>query len=385
MDDCAPRLWERLLWREGGARRVTVGSTMAAVGGASYACFRHMPPTFVMRASAACALISCPFFALRETVAAGLAVDGPVASAIAGGVAGYVGALAFSSATWKAVSHGAMIVGMGAGLADVITSGLDFRVKSLLLSRQNDDRLKPHSVANGHSIVTKVHKGNGGGNGTKVVSSVDGVGKGGEAGSETGCTNSCESLDNTSEEGNKASMSSHSNASHKSQKSSAGGTTMPDHSEVGDTVERADSHAVSSLGHVPPSAKSNGRNHLNHHLNHHHHHHHHRDQSSHGDLPVWLPSSHGAEKEEYEYLLQSQKATAAALQQEQDRIARLLATIERLKAGRHDDSQLAERRSPLIDSSQTTIITADEASCRHPSATSTSSTTTTTTTATKVP
>lgn len=125
------------LWREGALHRVLTGAAVGFIGGVSYASFRSLPPSVAIRAGTACGLFAAPFFALREVVAAGAGVDGPVASAVAGGFAGYFGALFVSGPHWKAVSHGAMVVGVTCGFADVVLSGLDWRRKVYLVNRHD--------------------------------------------------------------------------------------------------------------------------------------------------------------------------------------------------------------------------------------------------------
>lgn len=257
------RIPTRPMWREGGLRRVGLCASLAATSGAAYASFRQLPPPLVLRATASCFLLSAPLFALREVVAAGLCVDGPVASAIVGGFAGYVGALAFTSGTWKAVSHGAMVVGVGAGLFDTMLTSMDYKRKALLLRWQ-------------------------------------------DAAMESVAKNA--NLDRS--------------------------TTRSDATQ--DARGEDDAHAVtnrvSSVESSTTSSTSNG--------------------VSSGDWPVWLPVVKQSEDEEYLNLVQSHKATAAALEQEQARIARLLETIEKLKAGHDTDGDVntgnrtAEPRRP---------------------------------------
>lgn len=125
------------LWREGGSARVAAGAAVGAAGGMLYATARAVPAPGVVRAGLACGVLAAPFFALREVVAAGVGVDGPVASAIAGGFAGYFGALVVSGPQWQAVSHGAMVVGIGCGVVDIVVSGLDWRRKVYLVDRHD--------------------------------------------------------------------------------------------------------------------------------------------------------------------------------------------------------------------------------------------------------
>lgn len=124
-------------WREGSLRRVALGGLSGFAGGALYATSRALPTASVFRGGLACSFFAAPFFALREAVAAGLHVDGPVASTVAGGLAGYVGALLVSGPHWRTVSHSAMAVGMSCGLVDVVVSILDWQRKAFLVNRHD--------------------------------------------------------------------------------------------------------------------------------------------------------------------------------------------------------------------------------------------------------
>eukprot|EP00178_Gracilaria_changii_P004560 TRINITY_DN173_c0_g1_i15.p9 TRINITY_DN173_c0_g1~~TRINITY_DN173_c0_g1_i15.p9 ORF type:complete len:254 (+),score=73.58 TRINITY_DN173_c0_g1_i15:137-898(+) len=126
------------LWRDGGLRRVLVGSATAFAGGASYAYYTRLPPASSVRAGVACAMLAAPLFAVREVVAASMAVDGPVASAITGGVAGYFGALFTVGPCWHSVSRSAMLMGVGCGFVDVVLSALDWKRKLYLLRRHDE-------------------------------------------------------------------------------------------------------------------------------------------------------------------------------------------------------------------------------------------------------
>ncbi|CAN8069543.1 unnamed protein product [Agarophyton chilense] len=122
------------LWREGGLQRVFAGAACGFVGGASYAYFTRLPP---VRAGVACAMLATPFFTVREVVAASMAVDGPVASAMTGGVAGYFGALVTLGPCWKSISRSAMLMGVGCGFVDILLSGLDWKRKLYLVNRHD--------------------------------------------------------------------------------------------------------------------------------------------------------------------------------------------------------------------------------------------------------
>lgn len=104
-----------------------------------FAVFKSLPPPHVVRAGVACSAFAAPFFALREVVAASMKVDGPVASAITGGFAGYFGALIVTGPNWNAVTHTAMAAGLGAGLVDAVVGGVEWKRKMWLVNRA--DRL----------------------------------------------------------------------------------------------------------------------------------------------------------------------------------------------------------------------------------------------------
>lgn len=249
------RISTRPMWREGGLRRVGLAASVVATTGAAYASFRQLPPPLVVRATASCFLLSAPLFALREVIAASLAVEGPVASVIVGGFAGYVGALAFTSGSWRAVGNGAMAVGLGAGLMDTLLTNIDYRRKALLLRWQD--------AALGTSTKTNI-----------------------------GSTD--RSVANLPDKNNQNQL-------------------KVDGGEDGHGI----TNQVSNIESSKLSSPSNG--------------------ASSGDWPVWLPVVKQSEDEEYLNLIQSHKATAAALEQEQARIAQLLETIEKLKSGHTTD------------------------------------------------
>lgn len=251
------RISTRPMWREGGLRRVGLAASVVATSGAAYASFRQLPPPLVIRATASCFLLSAPLFALREVVAASFSVEGPVASAIVGGFAGYVGALAFTSGTWRAVSHGAMAVGLGAGLMDTLLTSIDYRRKALLLRWQD-------------AALERTTKSNNGNSGRTVAALTD--------------------------------------KNNQNQLKADGGE---DGHGLTNQVSGTESSTI--------SLSSNG--------------------ASSGDWPVWLPVVKQSEDEEYLNLIQSHKATAAALEQEQARIAQLLETIEKLKSGHTTDAE----------------------------------------------
>lgn len=257
----------RRVWREGATRRVSVGAVFAAAGGAAIASMRHLPPTHILRTSASCALLFTPFSSLREVVAGGFSVDGPVASAMAGGVAGYVGALAFTNASWKAVSHGAMVIGVSAGLFDVFATTVDFRWKAHLISRRD--------AAAKENIAIKPDR------------------------------NGDVDLDVNMD-----------------MKMPVAEVVVPDApiatTQVVQLREDANIRGKSiGAGNDVNGAKNETRMS--------------GAVDDKGDLPVWMPGGQIISRDDYERLLMSQKATVAALQEEQDHIAQLLATIEDMK------------------------------------------------------
>lgn len=369
-DVSTPAFTHRRIWRDGATRRVGLGAALAAAGGAALAAARHLPAPHVARTSASCAVIACPFFALREAVAGGLAVDGPVASAIVGGLFGYVGALAFSSsaASWKAVSHGAMVVGVGAGLVDVVASTVDFQWKAFLLARRDAALLEKHhhhhhhirhhalshvdldqheqhhhqkgmmdqqsvnaqievirhgnhaddfnvSVVNVPEIVTSSHHST-----TTTIHNNN---------SSSSTSTTCQTsptdvqLVTTTDLDVASAPENMSTTSSSTPSSSTTTTKNPDADHV-TTTKDGDIGVNVNTQHSSTTHSSNNRQ---------------RPETQ--DLPMWMPAGSVAlrDRDEYERLLQSRKATAAALQHEQDRIARLLATIERLKADEGNTEQ----------------------------------------------
>lgn len=254
----------RIIWPQGALQRVAMAATIAAALAAIFASFRHLPPHLILRTAASCFLVMAPLFALREVVTALLSVDAPVASAIVGGFAGYLGALALTSGSWKAVSHGAMVVGVCAGVLDVLLTTLDIHTKALFL------RWNKH-----FNIIETV-----------PVPTVN------ACPSQADCRRP---IDRTK-------------ASHSDSRATP---LHPDHVESKHRTET----------------------------------------SPHGDWPVWLSDVHRPSDDEYEHLVRSHRATTAALQQEQARIARLLATIEKLKAGQSQAS------SPVPSSPRSAEVT----------------------------
>lgn len=255
------QLTNRPVWRDGGLRRVGIAATLVAATGAAYASFRQFPPPLVLRATASCFILSAPLFTLREVVAASFRVDGPVASTIVGGFAGCVGALAVTSASWKAVSHGAMVVGVGAGLFDAALTNVDLRRKAILL-RWHDAQLKQQTCQHDHDTLDPIPR------------------------------------------------------------------------QLKDTPSPRDSR-------LQPNISPLGE-HNSHSL--------HGDPATSRDWPVWLPDvkrSSGTNVEtEYRNLVESHRATTEALQEEQARIARLLATIEKLKSTHSlDDASVSSSSS----------------------------------------
>lgn len=270
----------------------------------------------VLRTSASCALLSCPLFALREVVAGGLSVDGPVASVIAGGFAGYVGALAFSTGTWHAVGHGAMVAGMSAGLVDLVVSSVDYQWRSFILAKQH-----PHADPAAQALRLKEAE---------------------------------EQRDMQMDMDMEMEMDVDIDL-----KVPVAQVVVPDDDPVvADIIKEQDvvtAKATATVNQAPQQvqvaaaddtvsissiAKSNISNAPTTRI----------DRLA--DLPVWMPSGGMKGKNEYENLLQSQKVTAAALRQEQDRIATLLATIEQLKTnGSPSSSNTTDSNCTTLDSS----------------------------------
>ncbi|CDF40213.1 unnamed protein product [Chondrus crispus] len=124
-------------WREGGLRRVSLGGLTGFAGGALYATARALPPAYALRGGLVCGVFTAPFFAFREVLTARLHMDGPMASTIAGGIAGYVGSLFIAGPHWKTVSHSAMAVGIGCGFADIVVSRLDWQRKVYIVNRHD--------------------------------------------------------------------------------------------------------------------------------------------------------------------------------------------------------------------------------------------------------
>lgn len=136
MDDSpqphVPRLW----WREGSFRRVLLGSATGMLGGSIYAMSRSLPPSSILRGGMTCGIIAAPFFTMREMILSSMHVDGPVASAVAGGFIGYFGALALSGPNIKMLSSSTMVMGVSCGLVDVIISGMDWQRKVYFVQRK---------------------------------------------------------------------------------------------------------------------------------------------------------------------------------------------------------------------------------------------------------
>lgn len=114
-----------------------MGMGGGSIAGVAYATARSLPASYTMRAGIYCGALAAPFFAMREVVAASMSVDGPVASAITGGFAGYFGALFWAGPHWKTLSHSAMVMGVGCGFLDIVMSGLDWKRKVFLVNRHD--------------------------------------------------------------------------------------------------------------------------------------------------------------------------------------------------------------------------------------------------------
>lgn len=347
-DDVSTPPFARRIWRDGATRRVGVGAALAAAGGAALAAARHLPAPYVARTSASCAVIACPFFALREAVVGGLAVDGPVASAIVGGFFGYVGALAYSPAavSWKAVSHGAMVVGVGAGLVDVVASTVDFQWKAFLLARRDAAVLEKHRHHHHHHPLSHVDLDQHDQKQTQPTPQIEVI-RHNHTDDFNVSVNVPEIV--TSPHHSTTNNNSSSSTCQTSPADVQLVTTDLEVANAAETLPTASSSNPSTTTSTSPDAAAMdhmirdggvsssevGVNVNAQHSAHKVQQHSNRQRRETQDLPIWMPAGFVAlrDRDEYERLLQSRKATAAALQHEQDRIARLLATIERLKAG----------------------------------------------------
>lgn len=156
-----------VLWNARSSRRVSQGILTGFAVGSAYATMRALPPSSILRAGISCGALAAPFFALREIVAVNAGVDGPVASAITGGVAGYVGALFVAGPHWKTVTHSALAVGMGCGVIDFVVSGLNAKRKSLIVDRQD-------AAAEASTAQATVNGNRAGGDGVADEKRVDG-------------------------------------------------------------------------------------------------------------------------------------------------------------------------------------------------------------------
>lgn len=355
-DDVSTPPFARRIWRDGATRRVGLGAALAAAGGAALAAARHLPAPHVARTSASCAVIACPFFALREAVAGGLAVDGPVASAIVGGFFGYVGALAYSSAatSWKAVSHGAMVVGVGAGLVDVVASTVDFQWKAFLLARRDAALLEKHRHHHHHPL-SHVGLDQHDQEQAQPTPQIEVIRHNNHTDDFNVSVNVPEIVTSPHH-----STTINNSSSSTSQTSPTDVQLVTTDLEVANTAEKlptassnpsttaSTSPDAAAMDHMTKDGGASGSD-VGVNINAQHsalkvQQHSNRQRRETQDLPMWMPAGSVAlrDRDEYERLLQSRKATAAALQHEQDRIARLLAIIERLKADEGD----AEPRLP---------------------------------------
>lgn len=143
-----PRLW----WREGSFRRVLLGSATGMLGGSIYAMARSLPPTSVLRGGMTCGIIAAPFFTVREMILSKMHVDGPVASAVAGGFIGYFGALALSGPNLKVISSSTMVMGVSCGLVDVIISSMDWQRKVYFVQRRERQERNDYERENVHNL-----------------------------------------------------------------------------------------------------------------------------------------------------------------------------------------------------------------------------------------
>lgn len=291
--DLAPA--SRMTWRDGGARRVTLASAAVGVMSAAYASVRQLPPPVVLRASASAAALAAPLFAIREVVASSFAVQGPVASALVGGMAGYVGALAVSAASWRAASHSALVVGVGAGLVDALASNLDYRRKRFLVRRHDA------AVASASMTSTSTYSSSS----SEMPSLM------------TDCTSS-------------NSMRRATTTRSALDATEASRLLAADAKRVHDGESNSLSSSVtpaSSTVSSPTAGPADATN-----------------------WSLWLPALNQMDGE-YHDLIKRREATVVLLREEQERIARLLEAIDRLKQRRPPSSSATPRTPPPIATS----------------------------------
>lgn len=120
------------------AERVARGAAAAAVAAAALAALRGAPAG---RSAAAGAALAGSFLAVREALVRG-GGEGPAVSAVAGGVAGYFGALAAVGPSWAAVTRGAAVGGVGCGVLDAVLRGLDWRRKVYAVAAEEERALR---------------------------------------------------------------------------------------------------------------------------------------------------------------------------------------------------------------------------------------------------
>lgn len=114
-----------------------LGAATGFALGTAFATARSLPPLQTIRHGLQSTALFAPFFLVREAVVSGLQVDGAVASALTGGMAGYVGSLAVSGRNWKLVGHSTMVMGVGCGLLDLVVGSLEWRRKMFLVGRHD--------------------------------------------------------------------------------------------------------------------------------------------------------------------------------------------------------------------------------------------------------
>lgn len=273
--------------------RVASSAAVVFAGGFLVAAARTGSAPGAARVGFACGVLAAPFFALREVVVAGVGVDGPVASAIAGGFAGYFGTLFFAGPRWQIISQGAMVMGIGCGLADAVISTIDWRRKVFLVNRKDSHEIVGNATAPAASAST-----------ASAVAAAAAVAASGseQLGRAPGAASRI--------------------------------ATTADVFKVGEGSDLRDVKADSSTGKIAgtvvrsPGAVESQRDSCVEQQE--------RSAEDNTSLffrwPVWLPVPKNNDAE-YQDLIRRREATLLALEEEQARIATLLSAIESVKAG----------------------------------------------------
>lgn len=123
---------------------MATGAALAFASGLLVAAVRGVGASGCARVGFACTAIAAPFFALREVVASGAGVEGPVASTVSGSFAGGVGARIIAGPSWTAVSRSSVFVGVSCGIANAMFLHMEKQYKMLLL--QHSERLALRST-----------------------------------------------------------------------------------------------------------------------------------------------------------------------------------------------------------------------------------------------